>query len=400
MSTRAWQPWYAPRFPSFLMGLFFVSTLIAPTTFVNKVVFLIMSFRCLVDLLFADRGAIRQTTAPFFVLAIFVYGFCISQLSASDIALSSQFLLAVFILFLFYYVRAYDIDLDRLVKIGGIWLMFATAVYVFAKLVPGVPLAQPLGQFFDKVSASAMADRDYIESSSIVTLHLGAVPFLFVPFCLWSKSLFDRFNWRDFALTFASLGFMVLSGSRGLVFIGIVFVTALVVLRVSWTWRIVTIIVAVGCMYAIQVIILSNTLLLSMEDTSNAVKVGHFNSYLDDVTLDSALFGRGLATFYYSSGSGAVKAHTEITPLDMARYFGIPIATLLFLILLLPTRQLAAYTGKNAIYVFAFVLYLALSATNPVLINSYGLMVVLWYWTKVIPQEPIRLVRTLVPVPS
>jgi len=380
------------------MGLFFIATLIAPAAFVNKVVFLLMMFRCLVDLLFADRNAVRHTTAPFLVLGIFAYGFLISMLEATDTELSIQFFLAVFILFLFYYVRNYQIDLDRLVRMSGIWLIAATGVYLYSKLLPGMPLAGPLADFFAKVSLSAKADRDYLgEGEALVTLHLGAVPFLFVPFCLWAKSLVERFNVRDLGLVIASLGCMALSGSRGLVFIAGMFLTALIVMRVSWAWRIVAVVVAAASMYALQVFYLSNTLILSIEDTSNAVKVGHFTSYLDDMTLESALFGRGLATFYFSTGSGAMKAHTEITPLDMARYFGIPITTLLFLIILLPSRRLVGYI-KNATFVVAFVLYLVLSATNPVLFNSYGLLVVLWYWSKVVPEDPIRLVPRPVPV--
>jgi hypothetical protein len=387
-----------PRLPTILMGMFVIATLIAPASFVNKVVFLLMAFRSLIDLLFADRGAVRQTTAPFLVLGIFTYGFLISVLESTDSDLSKQFFLAVFILFLFYYVRNYQIDLDRLARISGIWLMAATLLYLYSKLLSGAPFSGLLANFFDKFSLSSKADRDYLGPGAvIVTLALGAVPFLFVPFCLWSKSLVERFNVRDLVLVAAALGCMALSGSRGLVAIGLVFLTALIAFRVSWAWRIVAMITAAAGMYALQVLYLSNTLILSLEDESNSVKLGHFTSYLDDLTWDSALFGRGLATFYYSSGSGIIKAHTEITPLDMARYFGIPLATLLFLILLLPTRNLANYAGKNAIYVLAFGLYLVLSATNPVLINSYGLLVVLWYWSKVIPLEPLRFVRTTVP---
>lgn len=383
------------------MGMFFIATLIAPAAFVNKIVFLFMMFRCLVDLLFADRGAVRQTTAPFYVLGIFAYGLVTSMLDVSDTELLVQFFLAVFILFLFYYIRAYEIDLDRLVRSSGIWLIAGTVLYVYSKLLAGMPLAALLAEFFDKVSLSAKSDRDYLGAdSAIVTLHLGTVPFLFVPFCLWAKSLVERFNARDLILVSAALGCMALSGSRGLLAIAIVFMAVLVIVRVSWAWRMVAVVAAAAGLYALQVLFLSNTLLLSMEDTSNAAKIGHFTSYLDDATVDSALFGRGLATFYFSSGSGGMKAHTEITPLDMARYFGIPLATLLYLIILLPTRNLAAYVGKNWSYVFAFGLYLGLSATNPVLINSYGLLVVLWYWSKVIPQEPLRLVRTRVPVTS
>jgi hypothetical protein len=77
-------------------------------------------------------------------------------------------------------------------------------------------------------------------------------------------------------------------------------------------------------------------------------------------------------------------AHTEITPLDMARYFGVVLATLLYFTIVFPTLRLKRYGGRNRIWLIAFLLYLVLSATNPVMFNSYGMLVVLWYWSKLI----------------
>ena len=135
--------------------------------------------------------------------------------------------------------------------------------------------------------------------------------------------------------------------------------------------------------YLLNQFYLDNSLLLSAEETSNAVKIGHFQSYFADLTLASVLVGRGLASYYYSTGSDAFLAHTEITPLDMARFVGVILTAALYLAILLPTLQWYRYGGRNRIWVIAFVLYLALSATNPVMFNSYGMLVVLWYWCKI-----------------
>ena len=102
------------------------------------------------------------------------------------------------------------------------------------------------------------------------------------------------------------------------------------------------------------------------------------------MTPVSLLFGEGLAATYFSSGYNALTAQTEITLLDMARYFGLPLTALLYAALLFPTPQGSSYHEENRSAVVIFLLYLSISMTNPVLFNSYGLLVVIWYWSRIL----------------
>jgi hypothetical protein len=96
------------------------------------------------------------------------------------------------------------------------------------------------------------------------------------------------------------------------------------------------------------------------------------------------LFGEGLASYYYSSGVNQTVAHTEVTPLDLARYFGLPLTVVACLAFLFPLLKRDAYSGKARAAVVIVVIYLGISLTNPVLGNSYGLVVVLWYWSVIL----------------
>ena len=127
--------------------------------------------------------------------------------------------------------------------------------------------------------------------------------------------------------------------------------------------------------------VLGDSLLFSADEESNSVKIGHFLSYLDDLGPLNGLFGQGLASYYYSSGSSALKAFTELTPIDMCRYVGIPLTLLLYAVLFVPMRGAARYARRHGGHTVAMLLFTALSMSNPVMFNSYGLLVVLWYWS-------------------
>lgn len=364
------------------LGLFFITTLVAPAALVNKLVFLVLGMWLLRDMLFARRPAVRLSMGPLGVFAIFAYGLFLSLMFRADVGLAVQLFLSVFILFLIEFIDRYQIDVDPLVEVAGIVLLVFTALLWLVTLWPDMPLAEPLRELFERFSLSAQSEREFLNDPTF-SLRVGTVPFLFLPWCLFSRRFFDRRRWRDLLLLVLTGLVIALSASRGLFVVSLVFLVVVAMGRLPVLSRMAA---AIGVGFATYIafeVYLGNTQILNPEEISNAVKIGHLRSYFDDVTLASALFGRGLASYYYSSGSAALKAQTEISPLDMLRYFGVPLTVILYLCLLFPARQLWRYAGRNAIHVFTFVLYMVLSITNPVLFNSYGMLVVLWYWAKI-----------------
>ena len=365
-----------------LLGVFFVTTLVAPAAPLNKIAFILMGGSLLLDMLPNRKRMVQLTAPPFLILWIFVYGWILSLLTTSDTELGTQFLLSVFILFLIYYIKHHDIDVDRLVEVSSVILLAFTALYWSSALWPDLPFTTPLVQLFEMFSLSSVTERDFLDAPTF-SLQLGTTPFLYVAFCIVSVRLINSFRFRDALLVSAIVAAILLSASRGLITISVLFLLLALIGRTSLVTGFLTVVCAAVVLYAFSVLYLSNTLILSTEEASNAVKIGHVRSFFDQLTTASVIFGRGLASYYYSSGSDAFKSHTEITPLDMVRYFGIVLTSVLYFNIMFPVRRIKHYRGQNGIYVVAFVLYLALSMTNPVMFNSYGMLVILWYWSKV-----------------
>lgn len=369
------------RLATFLVLAFVATTLIAPVAIVNKVIFLIIILWLSFDMLFALRPRVFPSAAPLIICGVFAYGFLLSLLNHADHQVALQFLTGSFVLFLAYFIFEHDVDLNRVARVASIIVLSGTAVFWLSVFWPSMPFADGIQGFFDKYNFSGATEREFFEGGATLSLQLGTAPFLFVSFCAFSLRFFSPQRRKiDAPMMLAIIAGIVLSGLRGLIAITAVFMVTLIVRHARPQWRIFILIAVALLLYGVYDVYLGNSLVLSSDEISNAVKIGHFTSFFDDATPWSLAFGRGLASFYYSSGSGAPKAYTELSPIDMLRYFGVFLTCVLYASLIFPLRGLKRYVDHRAIYVWAFLLYVALSMTNPVMFNSYGMLVVLWYW--------------------
>jgi len=383
----------APALPRRLMLAFMLTTVIAPATMLNKLLFIGLMLWTL-RLLARRREPRPHLFWPAFgVIGIFTYGLLMCLPASNDNALAVQFFLATFVLLLIHFVEHFRLNMDRAAEICGKAMIVVTVLYWTLALNLEWPYASDIFAWFNEISMSAASERDFIEGGATLTLALGSVPFLFVPWCLVAVRLFKQPRLADF-LWLVLYGLAIgLSGARGIVVVALAFLIAASIWLTSLRTRALIIMGLVAILVIGVPVLLTTTTLFSSEEVSNAAKIGHFNSFLDALDLSGALFGNGLGSYYFSSGKGVSTAHTELTPIDLARYFGIPMATAFYGLLLLPVGRLGRYSGDHFLFCFAFLLFLVLSVTNPTLVNSYGMLVVVWYWAKMTdpgrpPTEP------------
>ena len=367
--------------PRRLLLAFMLTTVLVPSTILNKILF-VMLMGWTLRLMMLSPGLRPRLSAPAFcAIAIFLYGLLLCLPGRNDNALAIQFFLSTFVLMLIHFIDHFDIDMDRAAEICGRAIVLATAVYWILAFNADLPYATDIVKWFEDASQSASSERDYLEDPTL-TLALGTAPFLFVPWCIVVMRLFRTRRMVDVAWLLAYAAAIALSGARGIVVVALAFLGIGAIWLTSVRTRIV-VILALTAVLAIGVpALLTTTSLFSSDEISNAGKIGHFKSFIDVLDLRGAIFGNGLGSYYFSSGSGVITPHTELTPIDLARYVGIPLAIAFFGLLLLPRNVLSAYRGEHLLLVLGFSLYLLLSITNPVLINSYGMLVVLWYWAK------------------
>jgi hypothetical protein len=368
---------------STMMALFLLATMAVPAAFANKVLYVGL-FALIVVAPVAALGRVRiRTFSPFIALTIFAYGYVLSFLFETDRALANQLMLSVALLLLVYLIDWYAIDFEWLIKFSGVFLCVFSLLTIFSfVLLPGS--TDDLQAYLVRYSMGAIGQRSSFTDNPLFSFRIGTVQFLFLPYCLFFSSFLRTRRILD-ALALLLIGFvMVLSTSRGLI-LGCLLATGYITLtRLRPSGQVIGF--CVGAFAAILTFdyLLSNTAILSATEHSNSVKIGHIVSFVDYMTPWRMLFGEGLAAFYFSSGFNLSTPQTEITLLDMVRYLGVPLTVVLYTALLFPSLRPESYGGEKSTGVFIFVVYLAISLTNPVLFNSYGLLIVVWYWTVIL----------------
>ena len=362
-----------------------MATVTLPAALANKILFVLCLL--LVPLAsLASAGGVRiRTLSPVIVLVIFVYGYALSFLGDTDRELTRQFILAVSVLLLIYLIEWYGIDFERIVKASGIVLCLFTGVFYYAIIVtPDSTLGAYFSDHFLEYSLVATGERANLADDPLFMFRVGTAPFLFLPFCLFVISFLRERRVRDAVALLIIAATIAVSTSRALILGCLIATGYLVMSRLRPSRQMVLLCVAAAAGLLVAQYLITQTTLFSLTEESNAVKVGHAVSFAEHMTIRGMLFGDGLASYYYSIGRNAVLAHTEITLLDLIRYFGFPLTAVLYAALLFPSLRRDSYRGERRTCVFLFVLYLAMSLTNPVLLNSFGLLIVLWYWSRIL----------------
>ena len=369
-----------------LIEVCYLSSAVAPVSAINKVAFVGVMIVFLIGTA-TQRNATLPTFAPLILLWVFVYGYVLSLESTADATLARQFALCPAVLFLIYPVLRYGIDLEPIVKRAGLFMAYVTIICYFSDVVirDGV-IATAITKAFTEYGAGAYGEREYYPVI-VSVFAFGAVSFLFVPFSICCLQMSREWSMKAIA-NVGMLGFAIyLSTARAVIIVSILGLGLAVSRVLSGYKRI----VAYALVFSVVISGLwfagTETAVFSADEKSNFAKIGHATSFFDNLTTWNFIFGEGLASYYYSEGSGTFKAHTEITYLDFCRYVGVPLATLIFWLLLFPSLRVWHWRKRNKEVLVTALLFVALSFTNPTLLNSIGLLGMLWYWSVVLQKR-------------
>lgn len=123
-------------------------------------------------------------------------------------------------------------------------------------------------------------------------------------------------------------------------------------------------------------------LLLATEkgEVSNQIKTAHLRSYMELFETHPLylLLGQGPGTAFYSEGFHSMTYTTEWTYMELLRNYGI-FSLLIFAVMVYPFTQLYKLRRDRrvAAMMFAYIFYLLIAGTNPLLISSTGMLVLL-----------------------
>lgn len=366
-----------------LVFLYVIFTLLFPTFILNKLIFIIIS----IILVGTINLLSLKSLSPIYVVLIFLYGLFISFFNLVEKNLSYQFFLSTLSLLLIYPILKHKIDFDKIIKISGLFLAFYSLIsFVIVVLFVDSPISEQYYTFFKEYSAGSNGLREFTEEG-LLSFHTGTAPFLFLSLILYFESFISKRNLFTFIAIALHIYIIFISGSRGTFFSALLAMLIVIMFKASNKVKIGFLAIGIPLGLYFISFLLQNTEIFSSEEGSNNVKLGHFESFIESTNFFNLIIGNGLGAIYYTKGSGMYKAHTEITPVDMIRYLGVVLAFLLYFVIIFPTKRINAYFGNNILYIIIFLIYVLNSMTNPTMFNSYGLLVVLWYWYKILKEE-------------
>lgn len=373
---------------AFFILLYCLSTVLVPVFALNKIIFVPLFLASIGFLFF--RPVV--TFAPFVVVLIFIYGFFLGFFSGADTDLGRQMVFGSTALFLIYFINNFKVDMSQALKItGAVFALLMCGLSFLLMALPALPLGQVLLDYYNVNELGFYGVRNF-GGLQMFMLHHRSSPFLLVPLSLF---FIDFLNFKKLSalfFVFVIFAAIVCSASRALMVMALVSLSVLYFSHKNWSMRFLMIIISVPVVGSALYFLANETSMFSSGEQSNSIKIGHLVSFFDVIDWDMLTFGKGLGAYFFTEGYGGIVSQTEITWMDSVRFFGLPLSILLFLVLLLPVRSIPL-DSVSASSRLIMILYLVMSMSNPVLFNSFGFLVVLWYWSIVLRGQEAPIVQ-------
>ncbi|MCL1139580.1 hypothetical protein [Shewanella pneumatophori] len=356
-----------------LVTIYTCFSLVLPVLFVNKLVFMLMLVMLFIGVVFGNVKVI--TFSPFLIIIIFLYSFLISMTTGVAEGLRQQLMLVCLSLLLIYYIKYTDVCMDSVALFSGVVLSLSTLI-LFLSVVFEIDSLQTV---FDNYGSIAAGSRD-VGNGVQDFYRLGGLPFLFISFSVVVRNLSLKFDFWNVFYFFLISFFIILSSTRS-VLVGCILILFFMFGRKHIILSIYLLFIALA--YLLVKFDPAGGF-FDTNDFGNAIKIKDALSFLDWANVTNILFGEGLASLYYSGGRGYFVAQTEITLLDNIRYFGLILTIVFYSAILFPNYKKLAYKVDGGFYFAVMFIYILMSMTNPMLVNSFGFIVVLWYWSNVL----------------
>lgn len=395
---------------SLLLTVYILASLLIPLASFNKLIFVVLVLIYGGYILFIKKEkkfeCLTFTMAPVIIIAIFSYGYVRAIFGETDMALARQFLLSVSIFALIYPINEFDVDMQKiLIIVAKIYILFFGIYAIYAINIMDYDLPafiENLAKLFDNAVTRTIGEKLEVLGGGWISyrsfsggmgmmIYLGSVSFLLV---LISVLYIDFFKTKKITnLVWIMLG-VLLSFSAGqraaMLFIPLT-LCVLTWLQLNRKAKLISAIII--CLLGVIAFfyLLNYSSFFSLEDRSNSVKIGHAISYFNQLNLKQAFLGDGLGSFYYTNYSPEeirLLAQTEVTFLDHCRYFGIPLSIVVWGSMVIPKCTGFSTDWKNwKIWkmkeeLTILLIYFIWAQLNPVLFNSFGLIIVLWYWNQ------------------
>lgn len=133
-----------------------------------------------------------------------------------------------------------------------------------------------------------------------------------------------------------------------------------------------------ACVFAL--VLVTYKLASDKDEYSNAIKYADFDSYITILFEGSnPIVGAGLGSEFFSDGRGTYVSSSEQTYMDIFRIYGFILGAVLIVLVYYPVLSFITskyrHIKKYQRFILAYVLYMILAGTNPLLVSSTGMLI-------------------------
>lgn len=272
-------------------------------------------------------------------------------------------------------------NLIKLAKPAVIICCFLSLViYICINVIP--ELESVVWIFMDEMDNPIMMSRRSVLGINFFGFYLkSCISFVFVMAYYLLATMKGFGKKKDYIYIFIITGYFLISGTRSTMLLPF-FLFAITAFRVfnknKYTkyimLTIANIILIAFCLFIVAAV-------LETDEISNSIKYAHINSYMDLFEENPLYFiiGQGPGSCFYTEGFDAVVYKTEWAYLDLFRCYGIFAFGILY-IFISPITVFWKYRSMDD-YTYcafwAYLSYLLIAGTNPLLLSSTGLITLL-----------------------
>jgi hypothetical protein len=314
----------------------------------------------------------------FITIPLFGIVSAVLQNNFSDSGFAIGFVKSFIVILLIFVILDLNIAIEvYLIKCSIIIPLIIIPIYVLLSFNPDYVTS--VYNYMVAKDVAKFSLRDFY-GYKVVMLYYRTSPLLVFPLAFHTSAIFNQKRFKPLHVLLAGvfLFTLILSGTRANILIGVFLVIFFLISYFSNRKNKFPLII-IGILILYAIVSFAQTLSFDKKDVSSDVKSGHLDSYilLFDENPEYFVWGQGLGGRFYSQGNQTNVVQTELSYIDLVRWFGVPVTLIMFFLLLYPLIKLYGNDRiniGNKKYVVAYLGYLFIAGTNPLLISSTGML--------------------------
>ena len=316
------------------------------------------------------------------VISVVVLGYLFAEMQQNPVDMDT--LLAVFKSFspliLLLWISYYDVLKLSLIP-AFIMCALLSVLYILVSASPIIREAcWTLSARYDNVIL--LTFRSFYGFSIMGMYHKAMICMMFALayFCYAFINYSGCRRWSMFLPFLLAVFTFLVSGTRSSMMVPLFLLGLVVYQRVRYSRYVRYLLYPVLALFAVSFVLLVIVLASETTEKSNMVKFAHLVSYMQLFESHPMylLLGQGPGTSFYSEGFGEYTEVTEWTYMELLRNYGIW-CVVIVAVLFKPLVTFYKYRKDNLTFVMlvAYFAYMLVAGTNPLLISSTGMMMVL-----------------------